>query len=118
MYRQRVKNVSYLSKIVVDLDSVGTEYEALVLPRGAEVLQVSLEVLEEVSGTLDVGLNETQDFFINDLNLNQKNVSVSAKVCEIKEVSFVKLKLTNEVASGKVALRVLYFLPSEVMTEY
>lgn len=118
MYRQRVKNVSYLSKIVVDLDSVGTEYEALVLPRGAEVLQVSLEVLEEVSGTLDVGLNETQDFFINDLSLDQKKVSVSAKVCEIKEVSFVKLKLTNEVASGKVALRVLYFLPSEVMTEY
>lgn len=120
MYQQRVKHVAYLAKAVIKLDEVEQNYQALVLPSGAEVIQVNLEVTQANTGggTLDIGLNEVNDFFSANIDLSKLENSNSGKVTQLKEISFVTLNASAKLTDGEVVLRVQYFLPSEIMTEF
>lgn len=120
MYQQRVKHVAYLAKAVIKLDEVEQNHQALVLPNGAEVIQVSLEVTQPNTGggTLDVGLNEVNDFFMNDIDATKIDSSTSGKITALKELSFITLNANAKLNDGEVVLRAQYYLPSEVMTEY
>ena len=119
MLQQRVHNVCYLSKAIIDLDQIQSGYKALVLPRGAEITHLSVEVLEEATGaTLKVGLNETDNFFINDIDLGTKKSYLSEVISSVKDISEVTLSAVGISTSGKIALRMIYFLPSQITTEY
>lgn len=125
--KQRVKNISYLAKAHIKLaDLKERVYPALALPAGAEVLEVSLEVLEAntTPNTIDIGLKNPSGYesqkFMNDADISQKGYVKSEVSTEIKVASQVTLELANTSSThtGEVVLRALYFCPSEIMTEF
>ncbi|TQR31797.1 hypothetical protein DMB92_05260 [Campylobacter sp. MIT 99-7217] len=122
MYQQQVKHVPYLAKAVINLDETIKGYKAIVLPAGAEILQVSVEIKTpntaggKKATPLNIGLNEVEDFFIKDIDLSAEGTHTSAKITSMNEKSFVSVNTEN--SNAKIILRVLYFLKSEIMTEY
>lgn len=118
MYLQKVKHTSYLAKSVIDFSQVEQEFQAVVLPKNAEILQVSLEVTSTTTGTIDVGLNDTKDFFMNDIDLSNAQTSTSNKITSLKENSFITINASAALTSGEAVLRVFYFLPSEILAEF
>lgn len=119
--KQRVKNISYLAKVVVPLAdfSANEPKELIALPSGAEVMAMNVEVLEVgvASTMLDVGLGEEQEFFANDLDLSTKSYYSIARGTSTKSTSTITATLNQESASGEISLRVQYFLPSEYVYE-
>ena len=121
MFQQNVKNVSYMAKAVLKFDELEQEYKAIVLPRGAEISQVSLEVTSANNdgATLNVGLNDEKDFFMQNLDLSKVDNFASSKITATKEASFVSVNFSvADLKDGEAVLRVVYFLPSEIMTEF
>lgn len=118
---QYVNNVSYLAKAKINLNEVQKEnYEALMLPKGAEILHLSVEVQESdtLANTLDVGLNEEKSFFISSLALDSKKSELSSVITSTKQNSFVTISRSEDNADGVIVLRAQYFLPSLIKTEY
>lgn len=122
MPKQRVKPERYLVKSVINLADVKAEiFEAITLPANAEVMSVNVEVIEAAGSgtTLDVGLGEDGDRFINDVDLSVANVNFQSSVVTMtNDASIVTLQANQESSTGKIALRVDYVLPSEIMTEF
>ena len=120
--QQRVNFESYLAKAVLKLADLRDEsYEAIVLPAGAEVLSVNVEVLEAATAntTLNVGLDADERFFASDLDLGTRSVNHnSTKQTRIHLVSKVSVKASKVSTKGEIALRVFYFCPSQIMTEF
>ena len=120
--KQRVKNVSYLCVVALNASDLSLEAKDIVaLPKGAEVLSVDVQVLEKFSDTakLDIGLNENANFFANDIALSLAGSSARCNPCaSLKEQGTITALLNEKVATGKVIIRVHYFLPSEIMVEY
>ena len=120
--RQFVHNVSYLAVDSVEFAaSQGkTTFEAVALPFGAEVVSVNLNVDEasDVGVTCDVGLNEDKEKFLNDIPLDSKAPHTSAQNLNVASRGSVNLTLSSAATKGKVTLRVMYFLPSTIKTEY
>lgn len=54
---------------------------ACILPDNAAVLSVAIVVNTpaQAGATLDVGLNSTQDFFLNDIKLSEKGTKISSE---------------------------------------
>lgn len=117
--KQRVKNVCYLAKVELDLDSVKNPYEAIVLPTGAEITHASLEVAEARTGaTIDIGFAGNEGAILNDIALDAKATNISSFVGTTTTITKIIATLTGGTSGGKVILRVAYFLPSEIRTEY
>lgn len=120
MAQQRVKFESYLTKIQVSVNSLGLEsFEAVLLPKGAEVLKVDVEVLETASAgtTLNVGLTDNDSFFIDIADIATATNHSSSKVTSTNKNETITLKLNQASDKGEIALRVFYFLPSEIVAE-
>lgn len=120
MAQQRVKFISYLTKREIELQDLKDQsYEAIVLPSGAEILSVNIEVLEsaKTGSTLNIGLKDDEKFFSELLDITQKTNYASSKITATKKQEIITLKLNQE-TSGVIVLRVLYFLPSEIMAEF
>ena len=123
--KQRVKNIYYLAKAQVTLKELKSKiYEAVALPAGAEIMSIDVEVLEPaVTATkLDLGLKVGKDYskeaFGNDLNLDAKASHKSSVVTSTKLGGVVTLEFDQKPTGGEVVVRVAYFCPSEILTEF
>lgn len=120
--KQRVKPERYLVKAVINLAEIGTEkVEAVMLPANAEILGVNVEVLEATAAnkTLKVGLNNEDSHFLNDIALDAAKKNFQSKVVTMtNDNSVVTAQANATCAKGKIALRVDYVLPTEIMTEF
>lgn len=119
--KQKVHNVSYLAVTALTLATIQDEsFPAVVLPSGAEVLSVSIEVKEEADTgtTLKVGLESEAEFFANDLNLATKGNYTSAKAHKMQNTGTINVKANKVSTKGAIIVRVFYFLPSQIMTEF
>lgn len=118
---QYVNNVSYLTRAEIRLNEIEKEnFKAIALPKGAEILHLSVEITQaDTQGnTLDIGLNDEKSFFIASLGLDTQKSELSAVVTRAKQNSFVTVSRSLDNADGIVVLRVHYFLPSLIKTEY
>lgn len=124
--QQRVKNVSYLSEVVVDLSTLETKgIEVIMLPSGASVLDVKIEVLDlkqdTITQTLTLSLQKSGlNFFENVAiakNANDKKYLTSSVHTSIDYNDVLVLKPSAKIAGGLVKIKCLYFNPSEIVAE-
>lgn len=120
--RQFVHNVSYLVVYSLDLSKSdgATSFEAVALPVGAEVVNVNLNIDEvaDVGVTCSVGINEETNKFLNAVALDSKDPHTSAQNLSVSSRGSVNLTLSGGSTKGRITLRVLYFLPTTIKTEY
>lgn len=117
--KQRVKQVSYLAKVVLDLKDLGTNTkEVVALPAGAEITHISVETLEAGAGALSLGLGAEKEAIATNVDVTKVGSQSVAFVGMTKDIT--KLTLTPTIAgnAGRVVIRVVYFLPSELVVEY
>lgn len=116
---QYVHNVSYLSVRQIST----SEYErdaaikAIALPTNAEIVKVDLEVTEEC-GAITADVKIGADVISQAIDLNTKgntSINFSSKIGERTSIDIV---LSDKTDKGEIKLRVLYFLPSTIKTEY
>ncbi|GMB92230.1 hypothetical protein [Helicobacter ailurogastricus] len=140
---QKVKNISYLCKVAFSLDE--EQKQLAILPAGAEVISTSLQVVEPLAGcTLDLGVGEDPEYFLNDVDCTAKDVAdTSMPFCALKNevvvatITGFKSKKEAETKPAAAAdpkalpakpaakeekdplciLRLHYFLPSEITIE-
>lgn len=112
MATQQVHFVSHLAVSRLDLATHKGKQEVTLLPKGAELVSLSVEVVSAAdSGTLDIGYGGEESNLANDIDLTQKGAHIA-------NVSTTAQKLTPITAtptganSGEVAIRVIYYLPS------
>lgn len=125
--QQRVKNISYLSEVVVDLATldVAKGLEVIMLPRGASVMSVRIEVLDlktdTITQTLTLSLQKSGlKFFENASiakNANDKKFLTSNIHTSIDFNDVLVLKPSAKIDSGSVKVKCLYFNPSEILAE-
>lgn len=120
--QQRVKPERYLVKAVINLADIGTDlYEAVVIPANAEIMGVNVEVLEATASgkTLNVGFGTAASKFLTgvDVATADKN-HASSVVTTANDTSSVTVQLNAAATKGKIALRVDYVLPTEIVTEF
>ncbi|CCB79048.1 hypothetical protein HBZC1_00620 [Helicobacter bizzozeronii CIII-1] len=116
--QQKVKNISYLCKVSFKLDA--TKKELALLPAGSEVLSVNLEIVTPLAGaTIDIGLEGKQDYFLDNINATNKGFSQSSILLTSATTQTINATITDPdpKADSLAILRVLYFLPSEVLLE-
>ncbi|WP_121022117.1 hypothetical protein [Helicobacter vulpis] len=115
---QKVHNVSYLAKVVFNLDK--EQVDLVVVPKGAEVISVNLEITQpSVGNTLvDVGLKDAQDFFMNDVSAQTKGWEESQARLSSQTTQVIQARITTPDKQAQAILRVLYFLPSVISVEY
>lgn len=121
MQNQKVKNISYLCKVEFPL--VNTEKRELIaLPTGAEVLCVNLEIAKaHAGGSVSIGLDDEANLFLNAVATTKKGFSQSATLHTLKDTGNITAKMSGfDGASEDLrgVLRVLYFLPSEILVEF
>jgi len=119
--KQRIKPISYLAKVEVDFKSIGTDtYEAVALPAGAELLNISLEVTEvgDTGGLVDLGFKDSTNAIANDIDISAVKSHFPAFVGTTKSITTITLTPSTAQSKGKAILRVFYVLPSEFLTEY
>lgn len=121
--RQRVKFQSYLAISEMELKDLEADktFEAIALPAGAEVIMVNVEVLEAGSDTarVKVGLDDDDTFFITEASCQNEGTNhQSARITRTQKNSVVSLTNFDTQTSGKIVLRVEYYLPSEIIAEY
>lgn len=125
--QQRVKNISYLSEVVVDLATLDAAkgLEVIMLPRGASVISVRLEVLDlktdTITQTLTLSLQKSGlKFFENASiakNANDKKFLTSNIHTSIDFNDVLVLKPSAKIDAGSVKVKCLYFNPSEILAE-
>lgn len=120
MAQQRVKFETHLAKVEVQVKTLSTSpYEAVILPKGAEIVDVNVEITQAATAgtTLNVGLGTENSFFADILDISQVGNERSNKVTSTKKNETLTLTLNQTSDSGEVVIRVLYFLPSEKVFE-
>lgn len=119
--KQRVKNISYLAKVVVPLNELVANQpkELIFVPRGAEVLHIDCSVKEagDAGAQLDIGLNSENSYFANDLTLNSTTYHNIATGASVQGTSTITATINQASTKGSIVLRVHYFLPSEYEME-
>lgn len=88
--------------------------EVALLPQGAAVLGVHLEVLSafDTGVTADIGLGNTQDFFLNDIALATANHSDSSVKTITKERTSITITLNKAITKGELRVFVEFALPT------
>ncbi|MFC3847891.1 hypothetical protein ACFOPX_05015 [Helicobacter baculiformis] len=118
---QKVKNTLYLCK--VRFGSEEAFKQLAILPCGAEVVGVNLEIAQELKGAqIDIGLEGQPDYFLKDVDASQKGFSHSLRCFCAQHSQSIYATLRAPLPKGIVAdlgaiLRVTYFLPSEISIE-
>ncbi|WP_163532241.1 hypothetical protein [Helicobacter suis] len=113
--KQKVKNISYLCVVKFALDQANKDLAFI--PSGAEVISLNLEIIEPLtaSTTINIGLEKTNNYFLNDIKADKKGfnqssvllsastnqiitatISNPAKVVEVKEVEEKESKESTE----------------------
>lgn len=120
MKAQKVKNISYLCKCEFALVD-DAKKEVVILPQGAEIVSLNLEITKECAGAnVSVGLDDEVNYFLNNINAKDKGFTQSSKLatCAKQSVITAKMQGFNNNGQSKAILRVMYFLPSEILVEY
>ena len=89
--------------------------EVALLPQGAAVLGVHLEVLSafDAGVTADVGLGNTQDFFLNDIALTTPNTHSDSSIKTItKQSTQITITLNKAATKGELRVFVVFALPT------
>ena len=116
-----IHHTGYLLAYEVNLEELEEDITALFqLKAGYEIIDVSIEVVKEGTGTVDLGLDmklETgdlaSDFFLNDIDLAAKESFKSKIVTTIKENANLILDTTSR--EGIIKVRVHYFTESKMI---
>lgn len=141
---QYIQNISYLSVVQFKLDEA---FKPLVLlPKGAEVISLNLEIKQPLSAatTIDIGLEKAQDYFLNDIKADKKGFNQSSMLLHSNTNQSINATITNpaknttepkeqttentetkqakelkptEPKLGLAILRVHYFMPSQTQIE-
>ena len=119
MKNQKVKNISYLCKSEFNL-SDSAQKEVVILPQGAEIISVNLELSKaHAGGNVSIGLDEQTNYFLNAINAATAGFSQSSKLATCAKQSAITAKMVGfGDTEEKGNLRVMYFLPSEILVEY
>lgn len=120
MAQQNIKFESGLVVAAVNLNEVDAlSADVLMLPEGAEIINVSLEVVEagDSGVTADLGFESEAQFFSTGLALDVVANYASSKQTTLNNAGLLKLKLSAASAKGVVKVRAHFFYPSERMTE-
>lgn len=123
--QQRVNNISYLAVSKTNLNSLSTIYkDTVAIPKGAHIISVMLELKDsEGTGEVTVTLCKAKLNFFENVTLdgaaaNSKFLtsSIHAQASDNDTVA-VQLN-TGSFTKGELVVKVLYFLPSQVLTEF
>ena len=125
--QQRVKNIAYLSEVVVDLATLDVTkgLEVIMLPKGASVLSVKIEVLElktdTITQTLTLSLQKKGLNFFKDAQIandvNDKKFLTSNIHTTIDFNDVLVLKPSAAIDSGLVKVKAHFYNPSEILAE-
>ncbi len=124
--QQRVKNVNYLSEVVVDLSTLETKgLEVIMLPRGASITSVKMEVLElnqdTITQTLTLSLQKNGLKFFDAAQIakndNAKKFLTSNIHTTIDFNDVLVLKPSAKIAEGLVKVKAEFYNPSEILAE-
>lgn len=118
MALQKVNHISYLGSVPLDLAKVAdiNNVDICILPEGAEVLEVSIEVTKAGPATAKGSLKIDSKEFITDADLNQTTCYKSSIITTLKKSSILKGEFNQN--DGELIVRVHYFLPSQILAEY
>ena len=119
MMIQKVHNVSYLAVRSFDVKAYNPQEKiaAVALPANAEVVMVNVEVTKP-SDAITADLLIGTETIGNDIDLAVKgNTSVNFATT-IGDTTSVDVVLSAASTKGQFKVRVLYFLPSQIQTEY
>lgn len=110
----RIHALGYLLAHEIDLSELTEDKaEVFYLKEGSEILSLSIEITEESqSGTIDIGISESADFFLNDIDLTKKETFKSKVETMLKDDTMLTIETSER--SGKVKLRCLYFTPGTI----
>ena len=108
-----------LADIKADDDTGAYEVAAIVLPNEAEIIGVSLEVVEAGDGALtaDIGFNDEAQFFSKGIALSAVANFASSKQTTLNSAGLLKVKLSAAATKGVIKVRAHFFYPSEQKTE-
>lgn len=114
---QAVRKFQYVATPSFDVQSFSDSLtqEVALLPQGAAVLGVHLEVLSafDAGVTADIGLGNTQDFFLNDIALSTANTHSDSSVKTItKERTSITITLNKAITKGEARVFVEFALPT------
>lgn len=118
MSLQKVNHISYLSVVPIDLSQVvkPADVDICILPEGAQIMEVSIEVvipgLGGSKGTLTIDSKE----FIKDADLSQTKSYKSSVITGLNKAGVLKGNFSQN--KGELVVRVHYFLPSQILAEY
>lgn len=117
--KQRVKNISYLTKTVLNLSSLSTEKTDIVaIPLNAEILHISIEITQAGDGGLNADFHLGSQEVGNDIDLSTKGTKVLSYVGTSNDIQSVSITPSTKATQGEIIVRVMYFLPSEITAEY
>ena len=112
---ERVNHTSYLINTEIDLSELENDVTEIAdLKVGSEILQVSVEVTKAGAGTIDLGISDKNDFFLNDIDLATADESYISKVITTLKDN-VSLVLDTTSRDGVIKVRVLYFTESKMI---
>lgn len=118
MQGQKVKNISYLAVVPFKLDK--DSQEVALLPSGAEVIGLNLEIVKPLSGaSVDIGLEGQENYFLDNISAANKGFSQSSVLYNAPAPTTIHATTTNpdDKKDSLAILRVHYFLPSEILME-
>lgn len=126
MGTQRVKNVVYCAESVINLADMkeNNAYDALLVPKGASIIQLLVEVQNTSgSGSVDVKLKEQDVAFLENVSLDSTskdsafiNSSVHT-ISQMVDILSVELK-SGAFTSGTARVKIVYFMPSQILVEF
>lgn len=119
MESQRVKSVNYLCVVEIPPENVESK-SVVVLPQGAEVVSVNLQIKgSDATGKLSIGLEGEHNYFLNDIAA-AKGFTQSAKLATLSQRGHITATLKDfaKDSTARATLRVQYFAPSSVLVEY
>ncbi|BCD45139.1 hypothetical protein NHP194003_16770 [Helicobacter suis] len=142
---QYIQNIGYLAVVKFNLDEA--KKALVLLPKGAEVISLNLEIIEPLNATttIDIGLDKAEDYFLNDIKADKKGFNQSSVLLHSNTNQSINATITNpakvnkevepepkenteakgkskevkptEPKLGLAILRVHYFMPSQIQIE-
>lgn len=120
MATQKVKNIVYLCVACFKLDKA--KQEVILVPKGAEVVSVNLEIIEPLTNPgaqISIGLESDHDYFISRASAHDKGFHQSDVYWSVQSAQKIQASVNGPEAKANALakLRVQYFLPSEISIE-
>lgn len=118
MAGQIVHNVTHLAISEVDLSDF--KEDLIILPALAELISLSVEVLEvsDAGVKLDLGFEGQRSVLADNVDLSIAGVNVANVALTLSKAEVLKAQITGTAQKGKFKVRCQYFYPSTILMEY